>query len=233
MKEFFSKIKDGFKNVLNNIKKTFNNIKNKFINIFFHRKENKEPKTVSETTAFSKNNEDLSSETQNINSLHNEKSKTYGINNKTPRTSLRTNGGETIMIPTIQRNVSPNTQNAKVLKEVIPPIPVTSTIKDKPKDIMISNTENQIKKNIQPIYNEEKIFSIDIDEERGVVEFETVNGKKYQRNIEDIMDEKKDIYAKFQINKKCRNFTRNIIQAIRLRRKLNPVVISALYNDEL
>ncbi len=232
MKEFFSKIKDGFKNVLNNIKKTFNNIKNKFINIFFRRKENKEPKTVSETTAFSKNNEDLSSETQNINSLHNEKSKTYGINNKTPRTSLRTNGDETIMIPTIQRNVSPNTQNAKVLKEVIPPIPVTSTIKNKPKDIMISNTENQIKKNIQPIYNEEKIFSIDIDEERGVVEFETVNGKKYQRNIEDIMDEKKDIYAKFQINKKCRNFTRNIIQAIRLRRKLNPVVISALYNDE-
>ena len=229
MKELFSKIKDGIKNVLNNIKKTFSNIKNKFINIFLRRK-NKEQKMINKTTDLPKNDGDLLNETQNVNSTLRDKNRTYSINYQTPRTSIRTNGEETIIMP-VQRNINKKNESAEVLKDIKQQVPVITTINNISEEENSSNTGNQEKEHIQTIYNEEKIYSIDIDEESGIVEFQTVSGKIYQRNIQDIMDERKDIYAKFEINQKCRNLTRNRIQAIRLQRKLNPIVISALYDE--
>ena len=229
MKEFFSKIKSGVKNILNNIKKTFNNIKNRIIGIF-SRKKDKESQTINQTMNVRENNKNLSNEIQNVNSTFRENNITNSINYQIPRTSIRTNGNETIMIP-VQRNENQTNSSTTATRVVKPPIPVISTINNIPEGIKVSSTE-QSKKHIDTTNYEEKIYSIDINEEKGIVEFKTISGKKYKRNIQDIMDEKKDIYAKFEINQKCRDFTKNRIQAIKLKRKLNPVIIDALHNDE-
>ena len=251
MKEFFSRIKNGVKNVWNNIKKTFNNIKNRFINIFFRRK-NKENNIISQETGLSENTQELPSQTQTLNNdfRENTRVRTSAVNFQTPKTSIRTNGNETIMIPirnkgnTASKNTTttdkdkiitpgiPKNESTTIIGGINPIIPAIPKVDNISNNIINPSTKNQVSKQINTNYHEEKIYSIDIDEEKGIVEFITVSGKKYQRNIEEIINERKNMYAKFEINKKCRDFTKNKIQAIRLKRKLNPVIISALYNDE-
>ena len=46
------------------------------------------------------------------------------------------------------------------------------------------------------------------------------------------MNNQKETYKKFQINKKCKHLTKNIFSSIILRRKLNPIVIYLLNNDQ-
>ena len=92
--------------------------------------------------------------------------------------------------------------------------------------------ESQQTSNDQSVIIEEKITDIHIKEELGIVEFTTDKGSKYSKDIEFILNNQKETYKKFQINKKCKHLTKNIFSSIILRRKLNPIVIYLLNNDQ-
>src|SRR5699024_9777541 len=51
-------------------------------------------------------------------------------------------------------------------------------------------------------------------------------------DIQDIMNHREKEYANHKINEKCKKITKNKIEEIRLKRKLNPVVITILEDDE-
>ena len=106
----------------------------------------------------------------------------------------------------------------------------------------VSKKNNAINNNLNPQNNidnnspeqnlSEKIISISIQEDLGIVEYRTENGNFYQEDIQDIMNHREKEYANHKINEKCKKITKNKIEEIRLKRKLNPVVITILEDDE-
>lgn len=102
------------------------------------------------------------------------------------------------------------------------------------KNTKISDIKNESQQtsNDQSVIIEEKITDIHIKEELGIVEFTTDKGSKYSKDIEFILNNQKETYKKFQINKKCKHLTKNIFSSIILRRKLNPIVVYLLNNDQ-
>ena len=94
------------------------------------------------------------------------------------------------------------------------------------------NSQNTIDNNSPEQNLNEKIISISIQEDLGIVEYRTENGNFYQEDIQDIMNHREKEYANHKVNEKCKKITKNKIEEIRLKRKLNPVVITILENDE-
>lgn len=94
------------------------------------------------------------------------------------------------------------------------------------------NSQNTIDNNSSEQNLNEKIISISIQEDLGIVEYRTENGNFYQEDIQDIMNHREKEYANHKVNEKCKKITKNKIEEIRLKRKLNPVVITILENDE-
>ena len=215
MKNLFSKVKSGISKVLTNIKNVFSKLKNKLRNIF--------------TKTKNKGNEEF------VNFETNEGA--TGFEKDIKNVSKQMESDKSVPI---NKDVRFKTTESDAF--------VASTIVDKPKrndDIEIKKDLNQdnllYQKEIESVINNkstekkeeyEKIISIEIKEDIGVVNFETITGKKYQKNIEDILDEKRNLYKNWNINKKCNDFAKNKIQAIRLKRNLNPIVISTLNNEE-
>lgn len=219
MKNFFSKIKNGIGKVLTNIKKVFVNLKDKIKNVF-NRIRNKNRNVENQEIGEINNNEPIISN-ENINSISNERQTvvrdaTIPMNSDT---KFRTTGHDTIVAPIIMNKTQNNNNN----------------VPNREGDNVISQDSVSYSEEVDSTINKEnaeRIVSIEIKESIGIVEFETITGKKYQKNIEDILSEKKNLYKDWNINKKCNDFAKNKIQALRLRRKLNPVVISTLNNEE-
>jgi hypothetical protein len=211
MKNSLSKIKNGIGKVLTNIKKVFVNLKDKIKNTF-NRIRNDKNKEISEI-----NNDSIISN-ENTNSISNERQTlrdtTIHMNSDT---KFRTMDNDTIVAPIIMNKTkNNNVQNREV-----------DSGENQDSESYSEEVDNTINKE-----DAERIVSIEIKESIGIVEFETTTGKKYQKNIEDILSEKKNLYKDWNINKKCNDFAKNKIQALRLRRKLNPIVISTLNNEE-
>jgi len=214
MKNFFSKIKNGIKKVLTNIKKVFVSLKDKIKNVFNRirnkNRENQESSGINNDQVISNQNTNtISSERQTI-----VKDNTIPMNSDT---KFRTTGHDTIVAPIVMNKIQNNN---------IPDRDVDNGI-NQDNESHSEEVENTINNE-----NAERVVSIEIKESKGIVEFETTTGKKYQKNIEDILSERNNVYQHWNINKKCNDFAKNKIQALRLRRKLNPVVISTLNNEE-
>ena len=212
MKKFFSKIKSKIEKVIISIKKTFANLKDKIKNIF-NRNKNIENEEIDEI-----NNEPIISN-ENTNSIPKENQTIIRTStipmNRFPK--YRTTGNYTPFNPIVlnktQNNNIPNSERNNAIN--LDSIPNSEEVYD------TINNENT-----------ERINSIVIKESMGIVEFETISGKKYQKNIEDILSERKELYKDWNIKKKCKDLTKNKIQALMLRRKLNPVVVDTLNNEE-
>lgn len=207
MKNFFSKIKNGIGKVLINIKKIFVNLKDKIknaLNIIRNRK-NQEINEINDEPIISN---------ENINGISNER-QTLIVENSIPinsNTKFRTTGKDTIITQIDVNRIQNN----------------NATNREKEYKIHYSD-DSYLKENTE---NNEKIVAIEIKESIGIVEFETITGKIYKKNIEDILSEKKSLYKNWNINKKCNDFAKNRIQALRLRSKLNPIIISTLNNEK-
>ena len=74
------------------------------------------------------------------------------------------------------------------------------------------------------------IMKIQIIEKIGKVFFSTKNGEKYEESLVKILRDKSKIYNNLKIRQKCKELTSNIFQLKILERKLNPIIIYAL-ND--
>lgn len=218
MKKFFSKIKSGVSKALTNIKKVVVNFKDKIKNLINNiKKKNKQEQEIVEIS-----NETTVSR-RNINGMPNERQiimKDSTIPMKS-NTKFKTTGYDNMVVPTMTNN---NTKNT-----TIPERKINNIINQY--DEKFFKDEEKIE-NVNNTKDGEKIVSIDIKENIGIVDFETISGKKYQKKIDDILKEKKNIYKNWSINKKCNDFAKNKIQALRLRKKLNPIVISTLNNEE-
>lgn len=201
MKNFFSKIKDGFGKAVNKIKSTFSSVKIRiskaFQNLKLKIKKNREDKVK---TQKDKNNKKAKNQ-ENIN-----------INEPiVTQTIVNTKGTDaTVARTSVNKNVSKK-NNA-----------INNNL----------NSQNTIDNNSHEQNLNEKIISISIQEDLGIVEYRTENGNFYQEDIQDIMNHREKEYANHKINEKCKKITKNKIEEIRLKRKLNPVVITILENDE-
>lgn len=213
MKDFFSKIKNGIVKIISNIKKTFINLKNKIKDLFNRNKKNQGiNNTDNEPIFYNENTNSLSKGNQTIT-----KTNTIPLNSNI---KYRTDGNEAIVTPIVMNKPKNNNIPTKKMNNVINQDNLSPSEE-------VNNLDNSINNE-----NTERISSIVINESTGIVEFETITGKKYQKNIEDILSEKKNIYKDWNINKKCNDFAKNKIQALMLRRKINPVVVSTLNNEE-
>ena len=74
------------------------------------------------------------------------------------------------------------------------------------------------------------IIKIQIIEKIDKVFFSTNNGEKYEESLVKILRDKSKIYNNLKIRQKCKELTSNIFQLKILERKLNPIIIYAL-ND--
>lgn len=179
MRNFFLKIKNGIEKIINNIKNNFVNIKNKIKNIFLNIKNKiRENKKINIT-----NSESVVSK-ENINNLSNErqriiKNTSIPVNNNL---EIKTTGQEAIVTPIViskSQNKNNNWYNS-IINNIIP----------LERDTYSPIEENNV---VDSQENEKRIVSISIKEQIGIVEFKTTSGEKYQKDIEDILNDKKNI----------------------------------------
>ena len=80
----------------------------------------------------------------------------------------------------------------------------------------------------------DKIVRIEILENIGEVRYTTNKGEQYQGFLMEILNRQKEINNNFNIKQKCKELTKSFFQRRRLERKINPIIVEVLNdNDEI